>query len=140
MNVRLYDVSDLVAGPILRDQEVFATLNANVTVGGTGATAFGGNYLFALDSNNGIKAFLINTNFVPSLSPFSISSVTPSGGSVVFTWPSVAGHSYQVQFKNSISSANWSNLGNVITAAGSATSFTNTTADTSSKFYRVQGQ
>ena len=139
VNVQLFDISNL-ADPVLRDQEVFAPSNPNVTVGGTGATAFGGNYLFALESNNGIKAFLINPSFVAALSPFSLTSVTPSGGSVVFTWPSVAGHNYQVQFKNSISDANWSNLGSAITPAGSTASFTNTTADASSKFYRVQGQ
>ncbi len=140
VNVQLFDISNLAAGPVLRDQEVFATQNANVTVGGTGATAFGGNYLFALDSNNGIKAFLINTNFVPSPPSFSITSVAQRGTDVVFTWQSVAGRTYQVQFKNSISSANWSNLGNTITASGVTTSFTNTTLDTSSKFYRIQSQ
>ena len=62
-NVRLYGVADLVAGPLLRDQEAFATQNANGNA--TAATAFGVNYLFALDSNNGLKAFAINTNYVP---------------------------------------------------------------------------
>src|SRR6185503_4292728 len=87
INVRLYDVSNFEVGPVLRDQEVFATLNPNVTVGGTGATAFGGGYLFALDSNNGIKAFLINTNFVPAVTPFSISGVSLIGGNITFRWP-----------------------------------------------------
>jgi hypothetical protein len=59
---------------------------------------------------------------------------------VVFTWQSVAGRNYQVQLKSSLSSANWSNLGSGITASGSTTSFTNTTADTAAKFYRIQGQ
>src|SRR5690606_4341801 len=62
-NVRLYDVSDLDIGPLMRDQEAFTSQNANAN--GTAATAFGGHYLFAVDSNNGIKAFVLNTNYVP---------------------------------------------------------------------------
>src|SRR4030095_8437406 len=62
-NVRLYDVSNLAAGPLLRDQEAFVTQNANANA--TAATTFGANYLFALDSNHGTKAFAINTNDVP---------------------------------------------------------------------------
>ena len=140
VNVRLYDIADLVGGPILRDQEAFATANANVTVGGTGATTFGGNYVFALDSNNGIKAFLINTNYVPPLSPFTITSISHSSGSVVLTWPSAVGRIYQVQSRDSVSTGNWSNLNGVITATGSTSSFTNSTAGSDTRFYRVGGQ
>jgi hypothetical protein len=92
VNVQLFNISDLVAGPVLRDQEVFATANPNVTVGGTGATAFGGDYFFALDSNNGLKAFLIDPDFVAAPTEFSISSVTLDNGSVVLTWPTTAGN------------------------------------------------
>ena len=139
VNVRLYEISDLNAGPILRDQEAFATSNPNVTVGGTGATAFGGNYVFALDSNNGIKAFLINTNFIPPLSPFPITSVSQSGGSVIITWASSNGRTYQVQSRDSLSTGTWGNIGGPITATGSSTSFTNImSSDT--RFYRVGGQ
>lgn len=138
-NVRLYEVSDLIAGPALRDQEVFATINMNTVVGGTGATAFGGNYMFALDSNNGLKAFLINTNYVAPLSRFPITSMIQSGGSVVLSWQSVAGHGYQVQSRESLSTGSWSDLGSAITATGSTTSFTNVISG-ASNFYRVQGQ
>jgi hypothetical protein len=136
-NARLYDVSDLVAGPVLMDQELFATHNANTTVGGPAYTTFGGNYVFALNSNNGIKAFLINTNYLP---PFRLTSVAASDVSdVVLTWQSVAGHSYQVQFKDSLAASIWSNASLSITATGAATSFTNTVPG-ASRFYRVYGQ
>jgi hypothetical protein len=140
VNVQIFDISNLAAGPVLRDQEVFATLNPNVTVGGTGATAFGGNYLFALDSNNGIKAFLIDPNFVPPPSSFSITSITRGGGSVVFVWPSEIGRSYQVQSRDSLTVGDWANLGGVINATAAETSFTNSTAGSDARFYRVQGQ
>jgi hypothetical protein len=138
-NVRLYDISDLAAGPALRDQEVFATLNPNVTLSGTGDTAFGGNYVFALDSNNGLKAFLINTNFVPAITPFPITSITQIGGTAVFTWPSVAGQVFRVQFRDSLSTGSWADLGSPITATGSSTSFTNTISG-DNRFFRVRGQ
>jgi hypothetical protein len=139
-NVRLYDITDLAGGPVMRDQELFATSNPNTLLGGTASTAVGDNYVFALDSNNGIKAFLINTNYVAGLSPFSITSATAHNGSeVILTWQSVSGHSYQVQFKDSLSALSWSNASLAITAAGATTSFTNTVPG-AARFYRVQGE
>lgn len=140
VNVRLFNVSDLAAGPILRDQEVFATLNPNITVGGTGTTAFGGNYLFALDSNNGLKAFLIDTNFVAAPSPFSITSVRLGNGSVVLTWPTTAGNLYQVQFKDELPGTQWTDIGGNVPAPGATLSFTNSIANTTNRFFRVRGQ
>jgi Immunoglobulin domain len=140
-NVRLYSVADSTNGPVLRDQELFTVDNPNLTINGTGSAAFGGNYLFVLDSNNGIKAFQINTNYVALPGPFSITSAVPqSGSAVVLTWQSVAGHSYQVQFKNSLTDSTWSNAGTPITATGSTASFTDNVPAASNRFYRVQVQ
>lgn len=140
VNVRLFDVSNLDAGPILRDQEVFATANPNVTVGGTGVTAFGGNYLFALDSNNGLKAFLIDPNFVAAPASFSITSVGLDNGSVVLTWPTTAGNLYQVQYKDELADAAWTDIGGSVPATGATLSFTNSTANSTNRFFRVRGQ
>lgn len=140
VNVRLFNISDLAAGPILRDQEVFATAHPNVTVGGTGVTAFGGNYLFALDSNNGLKAFLIDTNFVTSPASFSITSVTLLNGSVVLTWPTTTGNLYQVQFKDELPGGQWTDIGGNVPATGGTLSFTNSIANTTNRFFRVRGQ
>ena len=139
-NARLYDISDLASGPVMRDQELFATSNPNTLLGGMASTAIGDNYVFALDSNNGIKAFLINTKYVAGLSPFSITSATAHNGSdVILSWQSVSGHSYQVQFKDALSASSWSNASLAITAAGATTSFTNTVPG-AARFYRVQGE
>jgi hypothetical protein len=140
VNARLFDVSNLAVGPVLRDQEVFATLNPNVTVGGTGATAFGGDYLFALDSNNGIKAFLLNTNFVPAVGPFMITDVARNGSELSFRWVTTAGRNYQVQFRDAVASGNWSNIGSTIPGTGGFASFTNTVTSPATRFFRVQGQ
>jgi hypothetical protein len=140
-NVRLYDISDLAAGPVLKDQELYDTQNGNnfLNGAGTGATAIGGNFVFALDSQNGIKAFLIDTNFTPSLDAFEITSVRPQAGSnLVLTWKSVPGHVYQLQSKTALIDPAWSDVGEPITATEAATSFTNSVSG-ASRFYRVRG-
>ena len=98
-NATLFDISDLVGGPAVLDQELFTPRNANA--GGNAATAFGDNYLFALDCNNGIKAFLIDTNYVPPLTQPQIlvqpqSATVMAGASVGFSVAAVGGGlSYQ---------------------------------------------
>jgi hypothetical protein len=109
-------------------------------VGGTGATAFGGDYLFALDSNNGIKAFLINTNFVPAVTPFAITGTSLNGTDMSFRWLTTLGRNYQVQFRDSVTSGNWSNIGSTIPGTGGFVSFTNNAVTPVSRFFRVQGQ
>ena len=136
-NVSLFDISSFPADPVLVDQSLYSTANRSTFLSGngTGVTAFGGNYLFALDSNNGIKAFLITTNLVP----YSITSVLPvAGGNVALTWQSISGHTYQVQSRTNLSAGNWSNLGAPISASGSQTSATNPVSDPV-KFFRVSG-
>ena len=69
--------------------------------------------------------------------PFNITSIhllPPS--SVVLTWTSVNGATYQVQSRNSLSSGNWS-TNTTILATGTATSYTN--SPTGVTFYRVAG-
>jgi hypothetical protein len=138
-NVRLYDVSNLANGPIQRDEEPFALANPNITINGTGSTAFGGNYLFALDSNNGLKAFLINTNYVPPQPLFSITNFSVTFAGQVLTWPATFGVSYQVQYKDSLSDPSWTDIGSQLTATTSPLSFTNT-AGTGSRCFRVRAQ
>lgn len=137
-NVRLYDISAYTNGPVLADQELYTTANRSSFLNGdgTGVTVFGGNYLFALDSNNGIKAFLINTNLLP----FNIISAVPQPDSkMVFTWESVGGHTYQIQSRASLSAGSWSDVGSPVPASGTTTSATNSVSEPA-QFYRIQGQ
>jgi hypothetical protein len=141
-NVRLYDMADFTNAFVLVDQELYSTnVNSGFLNGaGSGSTAFGGDYLFALNSNNGLKAFLINTNTTSVLAPFSITSLVPSAGpAVILTWPSVSGHTYQVQAKSALTNSAWSDLGPVIPGTGSPLSFTNSSGG-GANFYRIKGQ
>lgn len=78
-DLRLYDITDPTAGPTLLDWEFFTPNNAGQA---TGAIAFanrnGKTRVYALNSNNGIVAATINW---PPI------SITPSGSSVILTWP-----------------------------------------------------
>ena len=140
-NVRLYNISNLTNGPVLADQELYATSVLHGLLGnvGMGSTAFGGNYLFTLDENNGLKAFYIDPFYVTSLVPFGITSILPAmGPAVVLTWQSVANHTYQVQAKTSLLDATWVDLGTAVTATGSTLSLTNSLT-AGARFYRVRG-
>jgi hypothetical protein len=75
---------------------------------------------------------LVITNSVVS----SISRV--SGGTMQFTWPSVAGKIYRIAYKNALTDANWTDLGVNVTATGTNASWTDATAAAASKrFYLV---
>lgn len=68
------------------------------------------------------------------LAPFTV-GIAPSGNARVISWEAVVGHSYQVQFKDTVGAA-WQNLGAVITAA----TFNASLADaspTSPRYYRI---
>jgi hypothetical protein len=137
-NVRLYDVASLTNGPVLADLETNLTSNLNGFNGGVGvgSTAFGGNYLFSLDSQNGVRAFLLSTN----VAPFNLASATPlAGPAVALTWQSLPGFTYQVQAAASLLNPLWSNAGTAVTASGATASATISTPGTN-QFYRVLGQ
>ncbi|GEM_PF-5585944 len=138
-NVQLYDISDLENGPVLLDQEIFTTaVLSGIEFGvGSGATAFGGNRLFALSEANGIKAFEISES-VPLL-PFPVTLALEGVDQVRLSWPSEPGHTYQVQTRSSLVDGEWSDVGEPITASGSSAAWTNTIGG-SAQFYRVEAK
>lgn len=136
-NVRLYDIFNLTNGPVLADQELNLTANGNGFNNGVGvgSTAFGGNYLFSLDSQNGVRAFLISTN--PA--PFSITGINSQAGpNVALSWQSLPGFTYQVQTAGSLLNPGWANVGPSIMAYGTNAS-ASVSASGTNQFYRVQG-
>ena len=132
-NVRLYDVKNLNNPPVLIDQEIFMTENPGIEA--SGAMEFGPNLLFVLDTNNGIKAFRIDPNFVPSISPFRISNVKNENGNLVLTWDSISGRSYNIEYKTSLTDPSWTHAGTVVAAGGSSSYSIAITAGT--RYYRV---
>jgi len=140
-NIQVYSVADLDFGPVLLDQELFPTYNPSIEA--NGALDFGGNtYLFALDQNNGVMAFLLDVSYQPPVTHFKILSATASGTDVILTWEARNGTSYQVQYADALDGTprtNWTNLGSPVVATGSTATFTNA-ASGSKRFYQVIAQ
>lgn len=134
-NIQLYSLADLEAGPQLRDQELFPTYNASIEA--NGELDFGGNtYLFALNENNGVMAFVIDTSYVPPASTFNILSVTPGDGTITLEWEAQNGAKYQVQYAETVSGT-WQNLGGEVTASGSKASYMDSVTSVNQRFYRI---
>lgn len=61
-----------------------------------------------------------------------------SGSNMQVTWASVVGTPYQIFYKNNLSDPTWTAISSVITATGTTTSWTDTTAGSAPhRFYRV---
>jgi hypothetical protein len=140
-NVQIYSVADLDFGPELLDQEVFPTYNPSIEA--KGALDFGGNtYLFALDENNGVMAFLLDPSYQPPVTHFKILTAKTSGADIILTWEARNGISYQVQYADALDGTprtNWTNLGSPVVATGNTASFTNAVSG-SKRFYQVIAQ
>ncbi|HOX01922.1 MAG TPA: DUF4623 domain-containing protein [Candidatus Paceibacterota bacterium] len=134
-NVQIYSVADLEAGPQFRDQELFPTYNASIEA--NGALDFGGNtYLFALNENNGLMAFRIDSSYQPPVGAFKILGVTAAEGVVTLTWESQAGKSYQVMSAASALGP-WENRGAPVSATGATASYQDDTGGAAIRFYKV---
>ncbi len=64
-------------------------------------------------------------------------SVTQGGGLLAFTWSAAPAQRYQVQSATDLDSANWVNLGAVITATNATAGASDAIGSASQKFYRV---
>lgn len=71
--------------------------------------------------------------------PPTFKTVTAKGGTITFTWTTDTNKSYQVQFREDLSKAIWTNLGGIISATNLTMTISDTlgTARVSQRFYRV---
>jgi hypothetical protein len=79
---------------------------------------------------NSTATVTIAGNSVPS-------SIGKSGANMKVTWSSVVNKAYRVAYKNSLTDATWTNLGSLITATGTSTSYTDTTASSKTQRYYI---
>jgi len=94
-------------------------------------------------------AIMLAANSAYTVSSASNATVTIAGNSVPstianapghnvkITWPSVVGKIYRVACKNNLTDATWTDLSGLITATGTPTSYTDTTASTKTHRYYV---
>jgi hypothetical protein len=66
-----------------------------------------------------------------------IESLTIQDGFATLTWDSVAGQTYQLQYKNDGAAGDWIDAAPAVTATGPSCSATNSIAEAPTRFYRV---
>ena len=75
---------------------------------------------------------------VTALPTPTIQAVTQAGGLISFTWTTVPGLAYQVQYTDSLASPNWSNLfKSNLTATGPTLSASDSLTSAPQRFYRI---
>ena len=141
-NVRLYRLPMPLPDPVpatleLLDQEFFSTDNVNSNA--TGALAFGGNKLFALNTNNGLSCYTI-AKPAPVLRP-EIGDVALSGGNVVFKLKGTVGKTYLIERSTELNpSASWTPDGTVLQVGVEETVTRSVPADTPRLYFRARLQ
>jgi hypothetical protein len=131
-DLELFQIPSLGFPPEAYYQTFFPAYNANDN--GNAATTIKFPYIFSLDANNGI----IGLQYSIPLLPFSlVTSVINQ--SLVLTWQSVLGRTYQLQATSALSDTpSWTDVGSPITAPASSTlSYTNASLTGLPQFYRV---
>jgi hypothetical protein len=120
-NVRIFDISDLSAPPVLLDQEFFASDNANGN--GTGALAFGPGCLVALGTNNGVLALTIDggASFEPILTDVAIIN---DGTQITFTLKGRDRSSYRIEASTDLSEGGWTELQTITLSGANTQTFT----------------
>jgi hypothetical protein len=104
-NVQLFEF-DGTGNATLADQQLILPKQPNAN--GTGAIDFGGNRLFVLDTNHGIRAFEMGQGTVPA-QPARLGQPRITGGNLTFSLAGTAGQNYTVQKSADLKS--WSDLG-----------------------------
>ena len=99
--------------------------------------ATGASTVLEFGSRNDPGVFALDDVSVVPIPLPSLQSIRESSGAVNFTWTTMAGLAYQIQYKTNLASTNWSNLGGLINATSSTTSASYSISPGSGRFYRV---
>lgn len=67
-----------------------------------------------------------------------IGSITLSNGIAIITWSAATGHTYRLQFQDTLSPANWNDVPPDILAVGATASATNSVGSSGTAYYRVR--
>ena len=120
-NLRLYTTFNLANPPVLVDQELFPSDNANDNF--AGALDFGGGKLFALDSNNGLLAMTIGSIIAP---PGAL-TITRTNSTVYLNWSGT----YTLQSATNVT-------GPYLDAGPAGTNHTESTVGVPEKYFRLR--
>jgi hypothetical protein len=131
-SLRLYDISDPSAGPVLIDQDFFPTDHPNVN--GSGSVSFGNDRLYALDSNNGILALKLNAGSTQPASA-SFSALAVAGNNFSFTVSGTPNSNYDLQYTTDF--VDWNTLRTITTGADGSAVVTDSILGEGHRFYRA---
>jgi hypothetical protein len=89
-----------------------------------------------LSSPGGLSA--TQTFSVVVMPPPCLTAARLQGSQFAFSWPTLAGQPYQVEYQTNLLAADWTPLGNPVIGAGVPLSFTNSSASSPQGYYRVR--
>jgi hypothetical protein len=104
-------------------------------------------FIVTATATNAVLQFgLENDNYYFGLDDIALQPIpTPSfqavanlNNSIAFTWNSLAGLVYQIQYSTNLAQANWINLGSSVTATDFTFTATNSIGSDAQRFYRIQ--
>lgn len=113
---------------------------SNSSISGTKPFVYEGYFTLDLTGSNPSLTFT-PTNAAVALTAPVIVSVSKTGSTVTLISSNAApSHMYQLQSSASLNPISWSNVGSAVMAGGTLVTNTDSSATSSPKFYRVQGQ
>jgi uncharacterized repeat protein (TIGR03803 family) len=116
-------------GNILGSTNRILTL-ANVHLADTGNySVIVSNSLGSVTSSNALLAIIARPTF---------QSITQSNGVITLVWNAVSGQEYQLQYNSDLSSTNWIDLGNTITATNDTVRVSDIIGSDTRRFYRIK--
>ena len=87
----------------------------------------------------GIDNFSFAASATPAVVPIPL-AIQPEGNNVIITWSTVAGQTYELQYKDDLAAATWTALGSPITGTGLPVTNTNTLNSSLQRYFRLQIQ
>ena len=113
--------------------------------------AFSGYFTWApttAPSTNSISLIVVDSG-TPSLSatqtftvivllPPQLVAVNSGGNQLLFTWPSVAGVSYQIEYNDDLSASNWTRMNDPFIGTGGSLNVTNSYDTSDQRFFRLR--
>jgi hypothetical protein len=140
------------AGSGIASYEIFVSVNGGSwtpwQVGTTNTSAvfpaaYGNTYAFysgAVDATGNVEAAPVvpgTTTAVLQTGQPVITSVTQSAGNLSFTWSTVVGKTYQVQYTTNLTQVVWHNLGSTVTANSVTLTASDSLVANPQRFYRI---
>ncbi|HTA29640.1 MAG TPA: hypothetical protein VK731_04115, partial [Candidatus Cybelea sp.] len=136
-DLQFYQLTGTTNAPVLYDQVFYASENPNSQENAVAVIKFP--WAFGLDVNNGLVAVQYAVPPAPIV-PYNITASLVPGTGVVFSWPSVPGHTYHVVSSPVVTTARSTWTTNATYSGSGSTLFYTNSAPSGARFYTIQAQ